>query len=354
MSLVAFSINTLVDFCMFLSVIIPVYNVEPYLRECLDSVFAQDLTDCEVIAVNDGSTDGSRAILAEYAERYPELMRVVDKDNGGLSSARNAGVAQAQGNWLYFVDSDDWLRPHALESIRQAIGVSVGADVVYMDCIVTDRGKRWKEHKEKNIPLMDFRSFFKYAYKHKIGLTSNAFSYIYSNAYWRKVGLHYEEGIKYEDALFKSQLFVREDGTVKAVHVEAPFYVFRVGREGSLSTELTLKNFTDRQLIRKKADKLWRELGIDDTAYYHMLFESCAFMSYEALKCGLIKDYRRFWDRDDVRIMRKGVSNEREYGFWLLAKMSPKWMARYYANDLPSWKRRLTNIILTCCGVFYR
>lgn len=334
---------------MLLSIIIPVYNVEPYLRECLDSVLAQDMTGCEVIAVNDGSTDGSRDILGAYKEKYPDVLVIVDKVNGGLSSARNAGVEQSHGDYIYFLDSDDYLKSHAIASIRHAVEASEGADVVYLDCMVTDQGKRWEKHKENNIPVMDFRSFFRYAYAHKMGISPNAVSYLYSSTYWRKANLRYEEGIKHEDALFKYRLFAREDGRIKAVHVEEPFYVYRVGREGSITARPTLKNYTDKQFVRKEADRLWKEAGIDDVAYYHELFHACAYMLYEAYKFGLINKHRQFWDRDDVRIMRQGVSNEREYGLWLLAKMSPKWMARYYANELPAWRRRMTNVVLSYC-----
>lgn len=338
---------------MFLSIIIPVYNVEPYLCECLDSVFVQDLTDCEVIAVNDGSTDGSRSILEEYKEKFAKLMVVVDKSNGGLSSARNAGVEKAKGDYFYFMDSDDYLRPHAIASIRKAVADSENADVIYLDCIVTDQGKRWGTNNQYEVPLMSLKHFFNYVYNHKMRITPNAFSYIYSSLYWRKVGLQYEDGIKYEDSLLKYRLFVREDGTIKAVHIEEPFYVYRVGREGSISTKLTLKNFTDKQFIRKTADRLWMSLGIDDVAYYHMLFEASVFMLYEAYQSGLINEHSKFWDGDDVCIMRKGVSNEYEYGLWLLAKISPKWMACYYVNDLPVWKRRMTNTLLTMGRIFY-
>ena len=339
---------------MLLSIIIPVYNVEPYLRECLDSVFAQDLTDCEVVAVNDGSTDGSRAILEEYKERHPDLLAVVDKPNGGLSSARNAGVEAAKGDYYYFLDSDDYLKPHALASIRQAIEASEGADVIFMDCMVTDQGKRWAKHKELIVPLMDFRSFFRYAYEHKMSIAPNAVTYLFSNAYWRKAGLHFDEGIKYEDAMFKFRLFVRDDGTIKVVHVEKPFYVYRLGREDSITTFVTLKNLTDKQYIRKTADRLWKEMGVDDVSYYHMLYDACTYMLYEAYKSGLIRQHRKFWDRDDVRIMRKGVSNEREYGLWLLVKLNPEWMARYYANELPNWRRRVTNVMLTSATRIYK
>jgi glycosyltransferase involved in cell wall biosynthesis len=238
-----------------LSIIIPVYNVEPYLRECLDSVFAQDLTDCEVIAVNDGSTDGSPLILDDYETRYPGMLRVVSKENGGLSSARNAGVNVAQGRFLYFVDSDDYLRPHAITTIKQIIHSNHDVNVFYLDCIVTLNGKRISFSWECMGPV-PLREFFNYAYEHKMEIAPNAVSYVYSSSYWRDSGLHFEDGIKYEDALFKYQLYVREDGFIKAVHVEEPFYVYRVGREGSISTNLTLKSFTDRQFVRRKIAQL--------------------------------------------------------------------------------------------------
>jgi glycosyltransferase involved in cell wall biosynthesis len=312
------------------------------------------LTDCEVIAVNDGSTDGSRAILEEYRIAHSEMLTIVDKPNGGLSSARNAGVGKAMGDYLYFLDSDDYLRSHAIASIKQNIASSENADVIYLDCVVTNQGKRWGEHKEWTVPLMDFKSFFSYAYENKMGIAPNAVTYIYSNAYWRKAGLHFEEGIKYEDALFKFQLFVRDDGTIKVMHVEEPFYVYRVGREDSITTIITLKNLTDKQYIRKTADRLWKGMGIDDVSYYHMLYDSCTYMLFEAYKSGLVCQHRKFWDRDDVRIMRKGVSNEREYGFWFLAKLNPKWMARYYANELPAWRRRMTNVMLSYAATRYK
>ena len=332
---------------MLLSIIIPVFNVEPYLRECLDSVFEQALTDCEVIAVNDGSTDGSRGILEEYKASFPMGLTVIDKPNGGLSSARNAGVEQSKGDYIYFLDGDDYLKSHALVSIKQAIAVSENADVIYLDCIITNQGKRWEWHKETEVPLKDFRSFFRYAQEHKMGVAPNAVSYVYKSAYWRGVGLRFEEGIKYEDALFKYQLFVREDGTIKALHVEEPFYVYSVGREDSITTIVTMKNLIDKQYIRRTADHLWKEQGIEDVAYYHELYDACTYMLYEAYKSGLINQHCRFWDSDDVRIMRKGVSNEREYGLWLLAKLNPRWMAGYYANDLPVVFRKLTNRFLT-------
>ncbi len=97
-----------------LSVIIPVYNVEKYLAECLDSVCAQTLKDIEIICVDDGSTDGSGAILDEYARRDLRI-RVIHQENAGVGAARNRGMDEAKGKYIAFVDGDDYLEAHAEE-----------------------------------------------------------------------------------------------------------------------------------------------------------------------------------------------------------------------------------------------
>ena len=97
-----------------ISVIIPVYNAEKYLRKCLDSVLNQTYKNLEIIAVNDGSTDNSLQILNDYALKYGNIL-VVDKENGGVCSARNVGIEKARGEYLTFLDSDDFFIDTALE-----------------------------------------------------------------------------------------------------------------------------------------------------------------------------------------------------------------------------------------------
>lgn len=111
-----------------LSVVIPVYNVEQYLRQCLDSLGVLGREDIEVLLVNDGSTDGSRDICAEYQERYGNVI-VIDKENGGLSDARNKGTEVARGDYICYVDSDDWMEPDAIDVLYQ-FAVDHECDVV--------------------------------------------------------------------------------------------------------------------------------------------------------------------------------------------------------------------------------
>ena len=97
-----------------ISVVIPIYNVAEYLHRCIDSVLAQSIDGVEIILVDDGSTDASGDICDLYGERH-ENIKVVHKTNGGLSDARNVGTAQASGDWIFYLDSDDWLECNALE-----------------------------------------------------------------------------------------------------------------------------------------------------------------------------------------------------------------------------------------------
>ena len=111
-----------------ISVIIPIYNVEKYLRRCLDSVKNQTFQDWEAICVNDGSPDNSAAILAEYAAKDARF-KIVDKENGGLSDARNAGMKIASGDYILYLDSDDFIHPQTME-IAHALAVRDKSDIV--------------------------------------------------------------------------------------------------------------------------------------------------------------------------------------------------------------------------------
>ena len=113
---------------MILSIIVPVYKVERYLRRCVDSILAQTFRDFELILVDDGSPDGCPAICDEYAEKDSRV-KVIHKKNGGLSDARNAGIEIAQGEYLGFVDSDDFIHPQMYEIMLRTAN-KTSADMV--------------------------------------------------------------------------------------------------------------------------------------------------------------------------------------------------------------------------------
>lgn len=136
-----------------LSVIIPVYKVEPYLCRCVDSVLNQTYRNLEIILVDDGSPDHCGAICDEYAAK-DERVHVIHKTNGGLSDARNAGMAQMTGEYLTFVDSDDWLDDRALELLYQAIRETKADLVIGQHDRVEDGTGRVLQEPRKKIGLV--------------------------------------------------------------------------------------------------------------------------------------------------------------------------------------------------------
>ena len=142
---------------MRLSVVVPVYNVESYLPKCIDSLLNQDLTEdeYEIILVDDGSTDRGGAICDQYASRHPHVS-VLHQPNGGLSAARNSGIDMAQGNYVMFVDSDDYLDPNVLKALVDKVEAD-GLDVLRFNYRnVNERYEAFEPNKVSK-PFMDYR-----------------------------------------------------------------------------------------------------------------------------------------------------------------------------------------------------
>ncbi len=130
---------------MIISIIVPVYNVADYLPRCVESVLANDTRDCELILVDDGSTDGSPALCDSYAAEQPALIRVIHQANAGPGAARNTGIAAARGDWFLFADSDDRLDPRALGRLKELTRtreVDVISFQFYKESL---KGESWEE-----------------------------------------------------------------------------------------------------------------------------------------------------------------------------------------------------------------
>ncbi|MCW2843578.1 MAG: glycosyltransferase [Nocardioides sp.] len=188
------------------SVIVPFYNVERYLAECLDSILEQDLAHIEVLLVDDGSPDGSRAIAEEYVRR-DDRVRLITRENGGLGAARNTGVRHARGRHLTFVDSDDLLPPGALRALFTTIEAS-GSDLVVGSVERFNLVGSWSPNWVRTVH--DDR---------RIGVTLDEFTPMLRNLYtwnklfrrefWEAQGLWFREGVAYEDQPIITQLLGR-------------------------------------------------------------------------------------------------------------------------------------------------
>jgi glycosyltransferase involved in cell wall biosynthesis len=195
---------------ILISVIVPVYNVEEYLPRCLDSIISQSHKNLQIILVNDGSTDGGGAICDRYAEKDSRI-QVVHKANGGLSSARNAGLDVATGDWTGFVDSDDWIEPEMYERL---LGYALDSGAEIVSCGVVSHSYEGNVLKKRPVPLPENFSAGQESLKVLLS-TSNYFGIavwnkIYSHELLLKTKLRFDEKLRAaEDVLFTLEIFMR-------------------------------------------------------------------------------------------------------------------------------------------------
>jgi len=231
---------------MFISLIIPVYNVEQYLRDCLNSVVAQTNSDCEVICVNDGSTDGSWTILKEFQNRYNQIT-VITQQNKGLSGARNAGILAAKGDYLFFLDSDDWIEPNTLEILAQK---QRGEDLVCFNGrrVFEDGSTEEPDNEIEELNLNGWEYYCKYALvRRKFHFVCSVLR-LYRREYLLKNKLFFEEGIYHEDNLF-TPLACYYAQTVKVI--PDCLYVYRI-RKGSITQSVNVQRLYDMITVANK------------------------------------------------------------------------------------------------------
>lgn len=226
------------------SVIIPVYNVEKYLKKCVDSVLAQDYSKYEILLIDDGSTDSSGKICDEYAERYQKI-KVIHQKNKGLGGARNTGIDNAIGKYLIFVDSDDYLEVNALSSLINKAEENNADLVICNSKTVTTSGKKIRE---TNFSLPD-AVFNLDSYKDLIFIQVSAWGKIYKKSIFIKNNIRFPEKYWFEDIWVTYDIFLNSDRVVKCDNV---LYNY-VMREGSI---MNSKNIERNMEILKAYDSV--------------------------------------------------------------------------------------------------
>lgn len=202
-----------------ISIIVPIYNVEDYLPRCIDSLREQEYRDIEIILVNDGSTDKCSYICDNYAQKDSRI-KVVHKINGGLSDARNAGLACASGEYIAFVDSDDWVSPYYLSELYTAMKKS-NADIVECEKIITTG----KVHDEK-IKKDTSTSVYGASQALHLLIEDHIFHQtVWNKLYTRKVigDIKFAVGKYNEDEFWTYQIFGRAD---KIAYIDRTLYYY--------------------------------------------------------------------------------------------------------------------------------
>lgn len=220
-----------------ISIIVPVYNVEKYLRRCLDSILAQTFADFECICVDDGSPDGSGKVLDEYAEKDSRFV-VIHKDNGGVSSARNAGLDVVHGEWIAFVDSDDWVENFYLEDMYNS-AINNGSDLVF--CALT------KHHRNKilteDIVLPSDKKEFPYFYLYYPVYMNSLCNKLIKTDLFRKEDVSFPFGIPIAEDLLVVLRLVYYANNITQVH--KALYNYDRTNEASVTHNIDIEHAKD-------------------------------------------------------------------------------------------------------------
>ena len=311
---------------VLLSFILPVYNVELYLRECVESILQQITLECEIILVDDGSTDASGEICDQYAAANP-MVRVIRKGNCGASAARNTGIAVAKGKYIAFVDSDDKITSGCMADILNWIQ-NEGADLCFLRAVKifpdgtrTDLGECIEKAKLKSQSRESAISHLASRPKYPGG--------VWAKLYRREFLLDNQLYFPLERWYSAEDLSFIRDCIICAHSFDAldvPYYEYRQSRQGSITSSITARNFYDLfRFITDSAEKLNVNKKPRDAISKSLMSFAC----YEYAV--LLHLYRLIPDLDQKDTLAK----LKEY----------KWVLMF-ANNAKEY------VILFCCSLF--
>ncbi|PQL95668.1 glycosyltransferase family 2 protein [Apibacter adventoris] len=224
-----------------ISIIVPVYNVEPYIAKCLESIVHQSLKELEIVIINDGSTDNSLNIIEQYSKNY-SFIKVYNKSNGGLSDARNYGIKHANGEYLAFVDGDDWIDSKMMEEMYN-LGIKHNAEIVFCSLEKVNENNnsiellpQMPQSKEKIFLKEDFSIFGE--------MSCFACNKIFKKELFE--GITFPKNLHFEDIATIPRLFLKAKTIAKS---DKYFYKYFV-RTGSITRNYNIKGLDIFEAIK--------------------------------------------------------------------------------------------------------
>lgn len=307
------------------SVIVPCYNAEKYLNKCLDSILGQTKKEFEIIAINDGSKDSTLEILNQYKEKYPEFVRVISQENQGLSVTRNNGIMAAEGKYLLFVDSDDYIKPTMLEALyNKAVEGDFDLVASDTDCIYPDKRIVIScniQGDSKNLTLDEKKALF------------NMYPTVWNKLYKKELfneELFFYPRIWFEDVLFSHKLIpnIKSIGVVKET-----FYQYF---QNPTSITYTYSDkLCDIFTVVDEVVKYYKEKGIFDTYHDELEYMYVRYLFATYIKrLSKAKNKKKF--REGVKVVKNKVNSTfPDYKKNpILAKMGLKGFYLRYFNPL--------------------
>ncbi len=231
-----------------ISIIVPVFNVEKYLRQALESIINQSFTDWECIVVNDGSTDSSPAICEEFAAKDPRIT-VIHQENGGLSAARNTGFKAASAPYIAYLDSDDWVEPEYLATLYNLI-TTHNADVAQIGFFREYNGFSRKKPLVKQLRVMNQKTALR-----ELVMDKSMPSYMWNKLYSRRIiNMEFPVGKTFEDLYTVTKWFQDANTIVASPEV---LYHYRIRRGSIINSNFGRNRMDYIEACRFRADTLY-------------------------------------------------------------------------------------------------
>lgn len=311
-----------------ISVIVPVYKVEKYIRKCVNSILSQTFSDFELFLVDDGSPDDCGKICDEYAKKDDRII-VIHKENGGLSDARNVAMDRMTGKYVTFIDSDDYVAENHLETLLNSL-IQTNADIAMSNVSSVLNGKCDDDFYKPvtEITVYRGRDIFKTIYR------PNAWGKLYNSNMFSDI--RYPVGRLYEDAFVYHDVLAKVNRLV-FTGVNSYFYLMRDDSIMHQEYKIAFTDIVDAIMLRVK--KL-EELGLQDLADDNRVFiysrVAVAFANLDASvpenKNRLI-EIKKLYDSEYPRLMKTTDNQKQKFRYWLL-KNNPNLHSRLFGKKM--------------------
>ena len=289
-----------------LTVVIPVYNVEKYLNRCIESILLQEWKNYDILLVDDGSTDRSPQICDDYVKAY-DFISVIHKENGGLSEARNTGISQAKGEYVYFPDSDDWLEPDAFMALAEVLE-SQKFDIISFNREFVKGEEDAIVSESEVTQVFEGKDAFVQMLKHSY-ITGFANDKIYRKSLFIDNNILFPKGKYYEDLGTNYKLFL---SAKKVYATNQKYYHYLIDNPDSITRSWNEKKFSDMfgfykdifysDFVRSQLNQ--EELQISQLYYVNGLIHILASL----YKSKLDKKYIDITDQVKQELLKHGVS----------------------------------------------
>lgn len=316
-----------------LSIIIPIYNVEKYIRKCVESCLAQDLPkdEYEIIVVNDGTPDNSVCIVEDIISREFQKngccnIRIITRKNGGLSAARNTGFREAKGQYVWFVDSDDWIEPNVLKTLTSS-AISAALDVLCFNLRFAYGDGNTKDNRivHTNDDLFKGEDFLC-----KVAMPVMAWLAIYSREFLNKNNLQFLEGIIHEDQEFTPRAYCLAE---RIAFCDMAVYNYLQREGGIMKSKQNTRRCKDLLTVADSLYVFTRHHLKKGTIAYDKMMEKVSFAFTQSLA---------YYDSKEFPV--KQYCKKEYYPLHISSSLSPKFR----------WKYRLVNFSIYLYLLVYK